>query len=145
MEEIMRARDEQAVLFANEAFYIAFAAGDVTAMERIWARAAPVACLHPGAPPLRGRAEVMDSWRAILTSPSRPDISCHEARAFVTGESAFVLCYERIEQGWLLASNLFLREEGEWRMIHHHAGPAPGRPETQGGASGPADGKPRLQ
>ncbi|HJN60958.1 MAG TPA: nuclear transport factor 2 family protein [Alphaproteobacteria bacterium] len=39
--------DEQAVLDANQAFYTAFAGGDMAAMERIWAREAPVCCIHP--------------------------------------------------------------------------------------------------
>ncbi|MEE8533734.1 MAG: nuclear transport factor 2 family protein, partial [Alphaproteobacteria bacterium] len=40
--------DEQTVLFVNEAFYQAFADGDLAAMDAVWAREAPVACIHPG-------------------------------------------------------------------------------------------------
>ncbi len=60
------ARD--AVLFANEAFYRAFADRDIAAMEEIWASEAPVACIHPGWSPVIGRERVLASWRAILAT-----------------------------------------------------------------------------
>ena len=63
------------MLFANEAFYRAFADGDLAAMDAVWASAAPVACIHPGWNLLDGREAVMASWRAILNNPKRPDIS----------------------------------------------------------------------
>ena len=50
--------DHEAVLFANEAFYQAFAARDLAAMEEVWAHHCPVACIHPGWPPLHGRQAV---------------------------------------------------------------------------------------
>ena len=37
-----------AVLFANEAFYRAFADRDMDAMEDLWAASGPVCCIHPG-------------------------------------------------------------------------------------------------
>ena len=37
-----------AVLFANDAFYLAFATRDLSAMEALWAKACPVACIHLG-------------------------------------------------------------------------------------------------
>ena len=64
------ARD--AVLFANEAFYRAFADRDIAAMEEIWASEAPVACIHPGWSPVIGRERVLASWRAILANPASP-------------------------------------------------------------------------
>jgi hypothetical protein len=39
--------DTDAVLFANEAFYRAFADRDEEAMEDLWSATAQVACLHP--------------------------------------------------------------------------------------------------
>ena len=40
--------DESDVLAANDAFYAAFASGDLDALEEVWARQATVACCHPG-------------------------------------------------------------------------------------------------
>ena len=44
--------DSDAVLAANLQFYHAFTTQDVDAMDRLWARHAPVVCVHPGWPPL---------------------------------------------------------------------------------------------
>ena len=40
--------DEDAILFANEAFYTAFAGHDLEALKSLWADDAPIMCLHPG-------------------------------------------------------------------------------------------------
>ncbi len=115
--------DEHAILVANEAFYRAFAMGDVPAMEAIWSTLAPVACIHPGWDLIAGRDEVMESWRVILESANRPAIHSHGPRAFIYGAMAFVVCYEELDQGFLVATNVFVREDGAWRMVHHQAGP----------------------
>ncbi|MEJ2131981.1 MAG: nuclear transport factor 2 family protein, partial [Gammaproteobacteria bacterium] len=62
------------VLFANDAFYLAFRERDLNAMERLWARNSPVVCIHPGWNPLTSRQEIMASWEAILTNPEAPRI-----------------------------------------------------------------------
>ena len=120
--------DEPAILFANEAFYVAFATRDITAMKALWVRAGPVSCIHPGWQLLQGRDEVIESWRAILGGSQAPRITCHDARAFVMGKVAYVVCYEDVEGAFLIATNVFVHEDGTWRMAHHHAAPAP-RPE----------------
>lgn len=119
--------DEDAVLAANEAFYNAFAAADATAMEELWAREAPVACIHPGWGLLASRHEVIDSWRRIFRA-AVPDIVCHSPRAFVLGETAFVVCLEIMPEAVLIATNVFVREGGVWRIAHHQAGPTGERP-----------------
>src|SRR3546814_2123955 len=84
------------ILFANEAFYLAFQTKDMAAMEAIWAHKAPVACTHPGWPSLSGREQVMQSWAAILSNPDTRGIAMRGARAHRCGEAAFVTCYEVI-------------------------------------------------
>ena len=119
----------EAVLAANAAFYRAFAARDVAAMDALWAREAPVACIHPGWEPLFGRAAVMASWAAILGGSGAPRIRCETPRAFPLGTGAFVVCREVLEErGALAATNAFVREAGGWRMAHHQAGPAAAPP-----------------
>ena len=115
--------NREAVHFANEVFYRAFAARDVEAMQELWARDAPVAVIHPGWQAFFGREDVMKSWEAVLGGPNSPDISCHEARVQICGDSAYVICYERVSGGFLVATNLFVLERGLWRMVHHQAGP----------------------
>lgn len=117
--------DQEAVLFANEAFYAAFANRDVEAMDDLWSRQAPVRCIHPGWAPLEGRAAVMRSWENILTNPQAPRISCCKPTAVVLGSTSYVICYELVEHALLVATNIFVHERGNWKLVHHHAAAAP--------------------
>lgn len=118
---------ETEVLAKNDAFYAAFNARDVEAMEHLWAHGFPVVCLHPGSAALHGRSQVLRSWEAILRSEGAPRVAIAGARVVMLGETAMVLCYERMsdpETGGgavLAATNVFVREAGEWRLVHHHA------------------------
>ena len=49
---------EADLLRANRAFYEAFNERDIAAMDELWAHHTPVACVHPGWPPLHVAA-----WR----------------------------------------------------------------------------------
>ena len=114
---------ENAVLFANDAFYLAFAGRDWAMMDALWAHHAPVACVHPGWSALHGREDVMSSWNDILGNDASPDVQCRDARVHMLGEVAYVTCFEVIGDNALMATNMFVVEDGEWRMIHHHASP----------------------
>ncbi|HEX5321873.1 MAG TPA: nuclear transport factor 2 family protein [Stellaceae bacterium] len=114
--------DADAVLAANLEFYRAFTTRDLAAMEALWAKAAPVTCLHPGWPALCDRDEVMESWRGILANPDAPRISCYDERVFLYGDTALVVCEEELGGGTLVASNLYVREGEDWHICHHQAG-----------------------
>lgn len=127
-------RDEDALIEINRAFYDAFRNRDLEALDALWAHAHEVAVIHPGWPLVEGRAAVLESWRRILEGPSPPQIRCAEERAFVLGDAAFVICREQLEGGDLIATNVFAREAGSWRLVHHQAGPVP--PATAGPVNG---------
>ena len=114
--------DNDAVLAANLEFYRAFTARDLNAMDALWAREAPVACLHPGWTALKDRTEIIESWQGILSNPGAPRVACFDEQVFLYGDVALVLCEEELDGGTLAASNLFVREDNEWRIAHHHAG-----------------------
>jgi hypothetical protein len=129
----MRRTPEQELLAANAAFYQAFADGDIEAMDELWARSLPVACIHPGWPALHGRQDVMSSWRSILLDGTPPAIRADEARAALLGAAGYVVCIERIGDGSLMATNVFALEEGIWQIVHHQAGAlAPGAESPPG-------------
>lgn len=115
--------ENEAVLSANRAFYAAFTSRDATAMDEVWAREVPVVCIHPGWPPLTDRSRIMTTWREILQEGRTPRIEHRNDRAFVYGETALVVCEEVLGESLLVATNLFVREAGSWRMVHHQAGP----------------------
>ncbi|MCA9684063.1 MAG: nuclear transport factor 2 family protein [Myxococcales bacterium] len=108
------------LLRANREFYRAFAAGDFVAMDRVWADHAPVMCVHPGWGLLQGRDRVMATWRGILRKPMA--VRTRDDVAELLGEVGVVVCIEILPEAELVATNLFVREQGRWRLIHHHAG-----------------------
>lgn len=111
---------------ANTRFYDAFAQQDLGAMDSVWAREADVVCIHPGWPALDERGAVMASWRAILgdlPGGDAPQVACADPKTSVRGEMGFVVCTELVGDHKLLATNIFVREGGQWRMVHHHAAP----------------------
>lgn len=121
MTEVMT--DSDAVLAANLEFYRAFTTRDLKAMDRLWARKAEVICVHPGWTPLAGRSAVLHSWHDILANPEAPHVMCHDDRAFLYGDFAIVICEEELSGSHLAATNIFVREGGAWRMVHHQASP----------------------
>ncbi len=130
----MSVRDE--VLAINERFYEAFRTRDADEMDAVLAEEAPVAVVHPGWRALSGRDEVMASWRAIFRNPRAPEVRCEHPLVFLMGDAAMVICTEALDNGQLVATNLYVREGQGWRMTHHHAGPGTGvqpDPDDQGG------------
>ena len=45
-----------------------------------------------------------------------------------------MICFEEISGSFLIATNIFVREGGRWKMVHHQAGPT--------NATAPADEDP---
>ncbi len=122
--------EDEVILFANAAFYAAFAAGDADAMDALWAQQSPCACLHPGAPPLLDRDEIMMSWQHILSDNGVAGIDMHSAKVIASGDVALVVCIEALGGGALVATNGFVLEGGQWKMILHQAGPCPDAPAS---------------
>jgi hypothetical protein len=129
----MSDEERQLVLEANRAFYRAFAQRDLPTMEGLWSRQSPIACIHPGWPPIFGREAVIASWRGILGNPSQGAIVCSEERVLINGTTAIVICNESVAGALMVATNVFLREDGAWRMVHHQGGPMP--PASERGRS----------
>ena len=92
-------------------------------MEALWAEQHGVACIHPGWAALDSRAEIIESWQRILGSVQAPSIRCADPCATVAGDMGFVVCRELLPGGELVATNVFVRESGLWKICHHHASP----------------------
>jgi hypothetical protein len=111
------------VLQANERFYQAFNLKDAALMDTVWASERAVTCVHPGWNVLEGREDVLDSWHNILANPNQPRIVTGGAPATLFGELALVVCRELVGGSPLVATNVFVREDGAWRLFHHQSGP----------------------
>jgi uncharacterized protein (TIGR02246 family) len=125
--------DQQAVIEANAAFYAALNDGDLDAMSDVWFPADWSECVHPGWTALRGWEAVRESWRLIFEGSSRVAVSASDVRVRIIGDVAWVSCVERIattdadqiHTSMAQATNLFVRHDGRWRMVVHHASIVP--------------------
>jgi len=118
--------DRASLLFANDAFYRAFADSDIQAMASLWAADDAITCLHPGWAPLRGFEDVLSSFQSIFEGPAPPAITPLSADVTMHGPVGIVICYELIGTDYLIATNMFRKDadNGSWKLIHHQAGPA---------------------
>lgn len=113
------------MLAANEAFYTAFRAGDFEAMERLWSRRRNVSVYHPNWPGIDTRDAVMESWYRILVVGNPPHARATDPTVIVTAKTGLVICREDLNGTNLIATNVFVLEDGQWRMTNHQASRLP--------------------
>lgn len=132
-DEIQKKRQDNriAVEEANDHFYDAFRNGNYAAMSKIWGNGEQVQCIHPAAECIAGREDVMTSWKLILSS-GRMNITLEDVRIYATDTQGYVTLVEVVDaedsQGRIIATNIFERQQGSWKIVHHHGGPVPNRP-----------------
>jgi hypothetical protein len=138
--------EREAVLAANRAFYRAFNERDYEAMDLLWTPSGAMICLHPGQAPLLERAEIMESWRAILRHPDSPRVRCTDEWVTGRGGLALVVCREMLADGQLMATNSFVRLGDGWHILSHHSGPVPPveRKPTAASAAAPTRDRRKL-
>jgi ketosteroid isomerase-like protein len=120
---------------AESAFYEALERGDLEAMMAVWAEDEDIVCVHPAGPRLAGQEQVRAGWTAALAGgrPMRVHVS-HALRiagtlvAVHSVHESFLVEGEAKPRGPVVATNIYLRTPAGWRMIVHHASPAPGEP-----------------
>lgn len=114
---------EESIISANDDFYLAFNNSDMEKMESVWSREREVSVIHPGWDLLTGLGEVLMSWRQILKNSTFKKISCDNVWVNIMDEFANVACIEHLDDVELIATNLFVLEGDEWKIVHHQAGP----------------------
>eukprot|EP00929_Paragymnodinium_shiwhaense_P043524 TRINITY_DN22381_c0_g1_i2.p1 TRINITY_DN22381_c0_g1~~TRINITY_DN22381_c0_g1_i2.p1 ORF type:complete len:274 (+),score=46.75 TRINITY_DN22381_c0_g1_i2:164-985(+) len=123
----IRIDTEFAVLNANREFYEAFGEGDLDRMRGLWLDKEHTCCVHPGQAPIYTYKTVIDSWQDIFSRwGAGVRIDCRQPRVSVTGNTARVMCVEKLDDSpaVLVAINLFESTPEGWKMWHHQAGPA---------------------
>jgi ketosteroid isomerase-like protein len=114
------------------AFYRAFEAKDLDAMMGAWAEDEEIVCVHPGGTRLVGYDAVRSGWEQLFAGDASLTFRLQE---IVVVESVGMAMQSAIEQvslgsdgstrGYAVATNLFLRTPVGWRLLAHHASPAP--------------------
>jgi ketosteroid isomerase-like protein len=117
---------------AAAAFYSAFETKDVDAMMAAWAEDEEIVCVHPGGPRLVGFDAVRLGWEQIFAGEAKLSFRLDEIVMLETVGLALQSAIEQVTvgddpapRGIAIASNVFLRTPSGWRMLAHHASPAP--------------------
>jgi len=132
---------------AEQAFYEALEQADTTRLREIWADDEEIVCIHPGGLRAVGYEAVHESWQQTLSAgplrirPLRPQIvqnmmcSVHtlveQVVVEVRGVTQYAHCY---------ATNVYHNGPTGWRMVTHHASPAP----AEANAPEALNARPRL-
>jgi ketosteroid isomerase-like protein len=114
------------------AFFEAIERADLEAMMQVWAEDEEIVCVHPGGGRLAGYAMVREAWQRIFSSspPLRVQVT---TLSFVV--NPFTAVHSLIEyvgikddpsqQAPVVATNVYARGPTGWRLVVHHASPAP--------------------
>jgi uncharacterized protein (TIGR02246 family) len=120
---------------AEAAFYEAFEKADLDAMMGIWADDDEIVCVHPGGQRLLGAEQIREAWRRIFAAGQTLRFKLREQHALNGMTLVVHTVYEEITAGGdaprqpVIATNVYMRTENGWRIVVHHASPAPGAPE----------------
>jgi ketosteroid isomerase-like protein len=120
---------------AQNAFYESLERGDLDLMMAVWAEDEDIVCVHPAGARIAGQELVRDSWRKIFASGQRLRVQVSQ-QVVITGmmvevhsvHEVITVVGERIARPPMIATNVYMRTGAGWRMVVHHASPAPGAP-----------------
>ena len=120
---------------AEQAFYDALARADIEALMLVWASdEEEVVCVHPGGLRLVGHRAVRESWETILKQGGLriETARCHRLHTMMGAthtliEQIRVSAPTGTEQAYCYATNVYHKGPTGWRMVMHHASPAPER------------------
>ena len=130
----MSAEDE--VRAAAERFYAALnrlVNGDAGPMTEVWSQGPDATTMHPIGGRQVGWDQVLDSWRQVAGIASGGRVTLADRLIRVVGDAAYELGTERIDatlagqpvRGEARVTNVYRREAGAWRIVHHHADASP--------------------
>jgi ketosteroid isomerase-like protein len=127
-----RVAAEDDVRAASDQFYSALDAmanGDASSMADIWSHEDDVTTMHPIGGREEGWDAVWGSWEGVASASSDGTITRSNQDIRVIGNGAYELCTE--SASWTFAgeplslegraTNVYRKENGEWKIVHHHA------------------------
>jgi ketosteroid isomerase-like protein len=119
-------------LDAETAFYEAIERGDLEAMMSVWAEDEEIICVMPSGPRLAGYMNVREAWRRLFESG--PRLHLRISQQSVT-QNPFSAVHNNLEEltvvgeeratAAIVATNIYIRGPLGWRLLVHHASPAP--------------------
>jgi uncharacterized protein (TIGR02246 family) len=133
---------------AENAFYEALERCDLEGMMAVWAEDEEIVCVHPAGARISGQDQVRESWAKIFAGGPRARVRTEQQVAI----GGMMLAVHSVFETFTLprkpgaeepqpvpvvATNVYLRTAAGWRMIVHHASPAPAQAQPAVRESGP--------
>ena len=127
--------EEREVEAALRRFYDAIetmvSGGGVDAMSEAWHHTDRVTTRHPIDDWSVGWEQIWATWQ-FCSSFGRADrggSTLHGYRIFVYGEVAYATVVYEASPAWgggkMMCTNVLLKRNGAWKIVHHHADPSP--------------------
>jgi ketosteroid isomerase-like protein len=118
------------------AFYQAFEARDIDAMMATWADDEEIVSVHPGGPRHVGYDAVRGAFEQLFAGDAKLAFRLDQIVVTETVGLAVQSAIEHIyladgsPRGAAIATNVFMRTPSGWRLVVHHASPAPALPQA---------------
>jgi ketosteroid isomerase-like protein len=128
---------EDEVRQASARFYAALngmVSGDASPMSAVWAHSGDVTTMHPIGAREVGWEQVRPVWEQVASMAKGGQIRLRDQLirvgtdlAYEVGveEGEIMLAGERVTFSGQRVTNIYRREGGEWKMVHHHSDPSP--------------------
>ncbi|CAG4885052.1 Alternative dihydrofolate reductase 3 [Georgfuchsia toluolica] len=114
------------------AFYEAIERADLDALMQVWSEDEEIVCILPGGPRLAGYAMVREAWRRVFGGGTRLRVQVTPLSFVVSPFTAIhsLVQYVNVnddpaQQTPVVATNVYARGPTGWRLVVHHASPAP--------------------
>ena len=123
-----------AVKAANEAFYAALSARDMSAMQKVWSTDREIFNIGPRAKIASVGADAVKVFQATFDLYSQFKVTFEQAQLRINGPIAWVTGIERSQRTFKngesstatnLGTNIFANQGGRWLMVGHHASVMP--------------------
>ena len=116
------------------AFYEALERSDLDAMMAVWSEDEDIVCVHPAGQRLAGQAQVREVWRQMFAGGPGMKVRISQ-QVVIAGvmlevhsvHENITVTGEQRPRPPMVATNVYLRTAAGWRMVAHHASPAPGQ------------------
>lgn len=118
----------------EQEFYEALQNADIERLMAVWSDDDDIVCVHPGGPRVVGPAAIRATFDSIFGNgavDARPEkvrrLHSHACAVHSVLEHVRVMTEEGPRDGWVVATNVYLKTAQGWRLVAHHASPgAPG-------------------
>jgi len=107
--------------------------GDAQPLSDIWSHSEGVTTLHPTGGRQVGWDEVWETWDQVAQVSSEGKVEMRDQLIRVSGDVAYEIGVENAEfkiagekvAGEIRVTNIYQKENGTWKIVHHHTDVAP--------------------